>query len=101
LTDAVEKVFLNHRAQILRAVGSLHRKVSWGSHHQTVNLPVTFVVELRGHRMAIAACFAFQREISPSVLWGFFDSIDPTATSNLLKIGDRLSAISHSPPVAK
>jgi hypothetical protein len=25
--------------------------------------------------MAIAACFAFQREISSSVLWDFFDSI--------------------------
>jgi hypothetical protein len=30
--------------------------------------------------MAIAACFAFQREISSSVLWDFFYSIDPTRT---------------------
>ena len=43
-----------------------------------VNLPMTSVMELRGHRMAIAACFAFQREISSSVLWDFFDSIDDT-----------------------
>ena len=43
-----------------------------------VNLPMTFVMELRGHRMAIAACFAFQREISSSVLWDFFDSIGQT-----------------------
>jgi hypothetical protein len=83
LTDAVEKVFLNHRAQILRAVGVAIRKFLGGSHHQIVNLPMTSVVELRGHRMAIAACFAFQREISSSVLWGFFDSIDPTETSTM------------------
>jgi hypothetical protein len=38
---------------------------------------MTSVMELRGHRMAIAACFAFQREISSSVLRDFFDSIDP------------------------
>jgi hypothetical protein len=43
-----------------------------------VNLPMTSIMELRGHRMAIAACFAFQREISSSVLRGFFDSIDQT-----------------------
>jgi hypothetical protein len=27
--------------------------------------------------MAIVACFVFQREISRSVFWDFFDSIDP------------------------
>jgi hypothetical protein len=27
--------------------------------------------------MAIAACFVFQREISRSVFWDFFDSIGP------------------------
>jgi hypothetical protein len=43
-----------------------------------VNLPMTSVVELRGHRKAIAACFAFQREISSSVLWDFFNSIGQT-----------------------
>jgi hypothetical protein len=42
---------------------------------------VTSVAELRAYRMAIAACFAFQREISRSVFWGFFDSIDPQETS--------------------
>ena len=31
--------------------------------------------------MAIAACFVFQREISRSVFWDFFDSIGPTPTS--------------------
>jgi hypothetical protein len=36
-------------------------KASWGSQHQMVNLPMTSVMVLRGHRMAIAACFAFQR----------------------------------------
>jgi hypothetical protein len=80
LTDAVEKVFLNHGAQILRAVGASIRKFLGGNHHQIVNLPMTSVMELRGHRMAIAACFAFQREISSSVLRDFFDSIDPTQT---------------------
>jgi hypothetical protein len=30
--------------------------------------------------MAIAACFVFQREISRSVFWDFFDSIDPLQT---------------------
>jgi hypothetical protein len=29
--------------------------------------------------MAIPACFVFQREISRSVFWDFFDSIDPNA----------------------
>jgi hypothetical protein len=40
-----------------------------------VNLPMASVAKLRSHRMAIAACFAFRREISSSVLWDFFDSI--------------------------
>jgi hypothetical protein len=44
-----------------------------------VNFPMTFVVDHRGHRMVIAACFAFQREISSSVLWDFFDSIGQNA----------------------
>ena len=78
-----KKVFLNHRAQILKAAGASIRKFLGGSHHQTVNLPVTFVVELRGHRMAIAACFAFQREISSSVLWDFFDSIGQTEKNSV------------------
>jgi hypothetical protein len=30
--------------------------------------------------MAIAACFVFQREISRSVFWDFFDSIGQTRT---------------------
>jgi hypothetical protein len=30
--------------------------------------------------MAIAACFVFPREISRSVFWDFFDSIDPQET---------------------
>jgi hypothetical protein len=30
--------------------------------------------------MAIPACFVFQREISRSVFWDFFDSIDPERT---------------------
>jgi hypothetical protein len=36
--------------------------------------------------MAIAAYFVFQREISRSVFWDFFDSIDPNRT---FKTGDR------------
>jgi hypothetical protein len=44
-----------------------------------MNLPMTSVMELRGHRMAIAACFAFQREIGSSVLGDFFDSIGQNA----------------------
>src|ERR1035441_8124502 len=71
----------NHGAQILRAVGASIRKFLGGSHHQMVNLPMTSVMELRGHRMAIAACFAFQREISSSVLRDFFDSIGQTRKS--------------------
>src|ERR1019366_6933241 len=74
----------NHGAQIVRAVGASIRKFLGGSHHQIVNLPITSVMELRGHRMAIAARFAFQREISSSVLRDFFDSIDPTETSATL-----------------
>jgi hypothetical protein len=65
--DAVEKAFLYHRAQILRAVGTPIRKLFGGIHHQAVNSPVTSVVELRAHRMAIAGCFAFQRETSRTV----------------------------------
>jgi hypothetical protein len=44
-----------------------------------VNLPMTSVMELRDHRMAIAASFAFPREISSSVLRDFFDSIGQKA----------------------
>jgi hypothetical protein len=32
---------------------------------------------LKVHRIAIAACFVFLREISRSACWDFFDSIDP------------------------
>jgi hypothetical protein len=67
MTDAVEKVFLYHRAQVLRAVGAPMRKLFGGIHRQVVNSPVTSVVELRAHRMAIAACFVFQQEISRSI----------------------------------
>ena len=77
LTDAVEKVFLCRRTQILRVVGAPMRKLFGGIHHQAVNSPVTSLVELRAHRMVIAACFIFRREISRSVFWDFFDSIDP------------------------
>jgi hypothetical protein len=73
--DAVEKVFLNHRAQILKAAGASIRKFLGGSHHQMVNLSMTSAAELRSHRIAIAACFAFWREINSSALWDFFDSI--------------------------
>ena len=31
--------------------------------------------------MAIAACFVFQREISRSVFWDFYDSMDPNEKS--------------------
>jgi hypothetical protein len=44
------------------------------------NSPTTSVAELRGLQMAIAACFALQREICSSVLLAFFDSIDPSLT---------------------
>jgi hypothetical protein len=81
--DAVEKVFLNHGAQILRAVGASIRKFLGGSHHQMVNLPMTSVMELRDHRMAIAASFAFPREISSSVLRDFFDSIGQTEKNSV------------------
>jgi hypothetical protein len=39
--------------------------------------------------------------VKPTCRDSWTDAFDPTATSNLLKIGDRLSAISHLPPVAK
>jgi hypothetical protein len=32
--------------------------------------------------MAIAACFVFQREISRSVFWDFFDSIGQNAKNS-------------------
>jgi hypothetical protein len=57
------------------------RKLFGGIHRQAMNLPVTSVVELKAHRMAIGACFVFRREISRSVFWDFFDSIDPSRTS--------------------
>jgi hypothetical protein len=97
LTDAVEKVFLNHRAQILKAASTSIRKFLGEGHHQMVNLPMTSVAEHRGHRMAIAACVAVQREISSSVLWDFFDSIDPQEI-----LSDRLTTCaltaSRAPP---
>jgi hypothetical protein len=61
----------------------VYKKVSWGESSSIVNLPMTSVMELRGHRMAIAACFAFQREISFSVLRDFFDSIGQNAKYSL------------------
>jgi hypothetical protein len=45
-----------------------------------VNLSMTSAAELRSHRIAIAACFAFRQEINSSALWDFFDSIDPKLT---------------------
>jgi hypothetical protein len=48
-----------------------------------VNLSMTSAAELRSHRIAIAACFAFRREINSSALWDFFDSIDPNRISLL------------------
>jgi hypothetical protein len=47
------------------------RKLFGGTRRQAANSPVTSVVELRAHRMSIAACFVFQREISRSVFWDF------------------------------
>jgi hypothetical protein len=76
MTDTVEKVFSHRRAQILTAVGAPTRKLLGGTRRWAVNSPATSVVELRAYRMAIAACFVFQREISRSVFWDFFDSID-------------------------
>jgi hypothetical protein len=73
-TDAVEKVF-SYRAQILRAVSAPMRGLFGGILHQAMNSPVTSAVELKAHRMAIAACFVFRREISRSVFCNFFDSI--------------------------
>src|ERR1700751_5305526 len=73
--DTVEKIFSHRRAQILTAVGAPTRKLLGGTRRQAVNSPATSVVELRAYRMAIAACFVFQREISRSVFWDFFDSI--------------------------
>jgi hypothetical protein len=52
-----------------------------GIHHQALNSPVISGAALRAHRIAIAACFVFQREISHSVFWDFFDSIDPKRMS--------------------
>src|ERR1039457_6095244 len=74
LTDAVEKVFLNHGAQILRAVGASIRN-SWGSHHHMVNLPMTSV------EWRLPLVLPFSEKNSSSVLRDFFDSIDPTETS--------------------
>jgi hypothetical protein len=58
------------------------RKLFGGIHRQAVNPPVTSVVELNAHRMAIAACLLFRREISRFVFWDFFDSIDPSRCSS-------------------
>jgi hypothetical protein len=73
--DAVEKVFLCHRAQLLRAVGAPIRTLFRGIRCQATNSPETSVVELKAHRMEIGGCFVFRREISRSVFWDFFDSI--------------------------
>src|ERR1700751_3281019 len=88
--ETVEKVFLHRRAQILRAVGGPTRKLLRGTRRWAVNSPATSVVELRAYRMAIAACFVFQREISRSVFWDFFDSIDPFRTSGKGNLGPLL-----------
>jgi hypothetical protein len=57
-----------------------NEKITWGD---AVNSPATSVVELRAYRMAIAACFVFQREISRSVFWDFFDSIGQTEKNSV------------------
>jgi hypothetical protein len=51
------------------------RKIIWGDSSSGGNSLVTSVVDLRAHRMAIAACFVFRRKISRSAFWDFFDSI--------------------------
>jgi hypothetical protein len=38
-----------------------NEKIIWGGHRQAVNSPVTSVVELKAHRMAIAASFVYRR----------------------------------------
>ena len=73
----LKKVFCTPRTQILTAVGVHMRKLHGGIHHQTKNSPVTSVVDLRAHRLAIAASFVFRREISDFAFWDFFNSIDP------------------------
>ena len=80
--DTVEKVFSHRRAQILRAVGAPTRKLRGGTRRLAVSSPATSVVELRAYRMAIAACFVFQHEISRSVFWDFFDSIGQNAKNS-------------------
>jgi hypothetical protein len=67
-----KKVSLYRRAYILRAAGA---KIIWGDSSSGGELTGDFLVELKAHRMAIAACFVFRREISRSVFWDFFDSI--------------------------
>jgi hypothetical protein len=37
----------------------------------------------KAHRIAIAACFVSQREISRSVFWDFFDSIGQTEKNSV------------------
>jgi hypothetical protein len=52
-----------------------NEKIIWEDSSSGGELTVTSVVGLKAHRMAIAACFVFRREISRSVFWDFFDSI--------------------------
>jgi hypothetical protein len=51
-----------------------------------VNSPVTSAVELRARRMAIVACFVFQREISRYVFWDFFDRADVICSPQILRL---------------
>jgi hypothetical protein len=81
MSDAIEKVFLCHRAQILRAVGAPIRKLSGSLSGD--ELTGDFHSRAEGHRMAIGACFVFRRKFSRSVFWDFFDSIDPELTLNI------------------
>jgi hypothetical protein len=47
---------------------------------------VTSVVELKAHRMAIAACFVFRREISRKAVWDFFDRIGHFRKSDSVRV---------------
>jgi hypothetical protein len=75
LTDAVEPWGSDFKGR-----WRVYKKVSWGESSSDGELTDDLRNGAQGPSNGDCRCFAFQREISSSVLRDFFDSIDPNRT---------------------
>jgi hypothetical protein len=65
--DAVEKVFFVSSGSSFKSRWRANENIIWGDSSSGGELTGDFRSRTEGHRMAIAACFVFQQEISRSV----------------------------------